>query len=329
MDFSEPTIQDNEIHDPIPETRVELLYYERFENTKEDRVVFDLINAPASHANALRRTLLATVPSMAFDFIEVYQNASVLPDEVICHRIGLIPININPKYFEYIQGDANIDTIDDPKTTLLFGLCVIGGEGPDPNLEGVDATWDKLPPFYTGPSGCVMSSHFVWMPYPDQREILPVFPTMLHDNIEITRLHPGQKIELYARAIKGSGSRHAKFSPVSTAFYRLVPKIEVRNDISDEKKQLIVNCCPRHVFEIEESGNVIAADVRKCTFCKECTRLKRLNGCVRLEKEPNHYEFTVESFGVRSAPSIVKEALQILNQKSMNMKAALEDAVSQ
>ena len=327
MDFGVPTFQDNE---QVPETKVEFLSYEKFEDTKEDRVVFDLINAPASHANALRRTLLATVPSMAFDFIEIYQNASVLPDEVISHRIGLIPININPKYFEYFTGEANIDTIDDPKTTLLFGLCVIGGDGPDPSLDGVDSTWEgKLPPFYTGPSGRVMSHHFVWMPYRDQRDLLPVFPTMLHGNIEVTRLHPGQKIELYARAIKGSGSRHAKFSPVSTAFYRLVPKIDVKQSIDAKKKQLIVECCPRHVFEIEDSGDVVVRDARSCTFCRECTRLKRLEGCVRLAKEPNHYEFTVESFGVRSAPAIVKEALQILNQKSREMKAALEEAVSQ
>ena len=327
MNFGVETFHDNEIHEQIPDTKVEVLSYQKFDLTKEDRVVFDLVNAPASHANALRRTLLSNVPSVAFDFVEVYQNASVIPDEVICHRIGLIPIDFHPKYLDDFVEDENIETIDNPKTTLLFGLCVIGGEGPEPDLSNVRAD-GRIPPYYTGESGRVLSSHFVWIPLGDQKETLPVVPRMLHGNIEITRLHPGQKIEIYARAIRGVGEKHAKFSPVSTAFYRLVPKIEVNPDANEKKKNLLVETCPCKVFEIEDS-EVVVKNPRNCTFCKECLRLKRLEGVVNLSKEPNHYEFTVESFGVRSSPEKVKEALEILNKRSQEMKTALNETIDQ
>lgn len=327
MDFGVETFHDNEIHDPVPETRVEVRSYERFDSTKEDRVVFDLIGAPASHANALRRTLLANVPSVAFDFVEVCQNASVIPDEVLCHRIGLIPIDFRPEHLEPFAGEANIDNIDDPKTTLLFGLCVVGGEGPEPE-EGALTADGRLQPRYTGADGRVLSSHLVWMPLGDQRASLPAVPRMLHGNIEITRLHPGQRVELYARAVVGAGERHAKFSPVSTAFYRLVPQIDVDPAAGEKKLRLLAETCPCGVFEIEDAG-IVVRNPRKCTFCKECLRLRRLEGVVRLSKVPNHYEFTVESFGVRSAPEIVKEALQILNRRSQEMKTAVNESIDQ
>ncbi|VDL64981.1 unnamed protein product [Nippostrongylus brasiliensis] len=60
---------------------------------------FDLVNVEAPIANALRRVLLAEVPTMAFEKIYLYQNTSVIQDEVLCHRIGLLPLKVDPRKF--------------------------------------------------------------------------------------------------------------------------------------------------------------------------------------------------------------------------------------
>ena len=43
-------------------------------------------------ANALRRTMIAKVPTMAIDDIFYFDNSSVVPDEVLAHRIGMVPM---------------------------------------------------------------------------------------------------------------------------------------------------------------------------------------------------------------------------------------------
>lgn len=325
MDFSAPTYHDDEIHEEVPDTRVDVLSYNTILPTGEDRLVFDLINVPAAYANALRRTLLAGVPSMAIDSVSIDLNTGVMPDEVLSHRLGLIPINANPDHFEY-QDAVEESEGDNHQTAIVFGLHVIGGDGPDPNLEGVDFTWEtELPPFYTGPDGIVMSRHLVWMPLKDQEHMNI---SVLHDNVPITKLNPGERIHLYARAYKGVGETHAKFSPVATAFYRLVPKIQVDPDIPEKRKQLLVDTCPNKVFEIEESGDVAATNYRRCTTCRECTRTTRLTKYIKLEKDANHYEFTVESVGVRSAPELVKEAIKILRTKCYTMQNEIAETIS-
>ncbi|OHT17242.1 RNA polymerase Rpb3/Rpb11 dimerization domain containing protein [Tritrichomonas foetus] len=327
-DFYNPQYEDTEIHDELPETQVQVLSYETYD-TKEDRIVFDLINAPPAYANALRRTLLADVPSMAFDLVGIDQNTGMVPDEVLCHRIGLIPLNIDPSYFTFPPETPNPNTDDDPNMVVMFGLNIIGGEGPEPNYDGVDSTWEgQLPPVYTGPSGKVMSSHFVWMPFQGQVESFGDNPPcVLHDDVEVTTLVPGQRIHLYARAYKGTGSIHAKFSPVCTAYYRELPKVEINQDMADNRKQLLKESCPCDVFEIEETGDIYTANIRNCTMCRECTRLPELKANVRLGNVANHYEFTVESLGVRSSIQLVKEALQILREKCKDMQQAVDDAI--
>jgi DNA-directed RNA polymerase alpha subunit len=56
-----------------------------------ERIKFVLNNCDVSFANALRRIIIAEVPTMAPHLISVYENTSVLHDEFLAQRIGLVP----------------------------------------------------------------------------------------------------------------------------------------------------------------------------------------------------------------------------------------------
>lgn len=62
---------------------------ETIENTKEKLIIRMDANLPL--ANAIRRSI-SEIPTLAVDEVEIYKNDSALYDEVLAHRIGLIPL---------------------------------------------------------------------------------------------------------------------------------------------------------------------------------------------------------------------------------------------
>lgn len=67
----------------------------------ENACEFELVGVDAPVANALRRMMLARVPTMAIDVVTVLANSSVIPDEVLVHRVGLVPLRAPAKHFAY------------------------------------------------------------------------------------------------------------------------------------------------------------------------------------------------------------------------------------
>ena len=169
------------------------------------------------------------VPTICIEHIYVWNNTSVIVDEVLSHRIGLIPLNVDPalvdmkdgKYYTLFYSNqirlslpfwrlriAPTDQATD-RNTLVFRLAVA-------------CTRNELPPnacttnpaeLYTNSE--VLSSHLSWEPQGEQAVVYadnPPAPT--NPNIVLVKLRPGQEVEMEIHAIKGVGKDHAKFSPV-------------------------------------------------------------------------------------------------------------------
>ena len=58
----------------------------------EKKISIKLKGIPLQYANALRRICLNGVPIYAIDTVDIIENSSVLADEGITHRLGLIPL---------------------------------------------------------------------------------------------------------------------------------------------------------------------------------------------------------------------------------------------
>lgn len=54
-------------------------------------IEFDIIGITPALANAYRRIMISEVPTMAIEKVYIYNNTSIIQDEILAHRLGLIP----------------------------------------------------------------------------------------------------------------------------------------------------------------------------------------------------------------------------------------------
>ncbi|KAG5383027.1 hypothetical protein IGI04_034497 [Brassica rapa subsp. trilocularis] len=313
-------------------------FYEDFKvdviSCTETDMEFDMIGIDAAFANAFRRILIAEVPSMAIEKVLIAYNTSLIVDEVLAHRIGLIPIAADPRLFEYLTEN------DQPneKNTIVFKLHVKCPKG-QPRLQVLTNELQWLPngsEFLKETGGSTSNSNSNSKPktytsFSCSQDSLPEFadnpitPTYL--DILIAKLSPGQEIELEAHAVKGIGKTHAKWSPVGTAWYRMLPEVVLLGEVEDEKAERLVKVCPQNVFDIEDMGNgrkrATVAQPRNCTLCKECIRDHDLVDLVDLRSVKNHFIFKIESTGSLPPDVIFTEAVKILEDKCERVIADL------
>lgn len=85
---------------------------------------FVLSDTDLTVANALRRIIIAEVPTMAIDIVTIVENTSALHDEFIAHRCGLIPLESKDvdQYNFFDECDCQMGNCE--KCTVHFDLKV-------------------------------------------------------------------------------------------------------------------------------------------------------------------------------------------------------------
>ena len=251
----------------------------RIKKLDSEEIIFDLVGAEPPLANALRRILIAEIPTIAIEKVEMWQNTSIIPDENLAHRMGLIPLAVDPRLFEFRTSTAKPY---DETNSLRFKLHVIcTKKNPREKVEIKDAHDEDR--YYNHAN--VYSGDLEWIPIGDQLERFTAegipTPKPLHDDILIAKLRPGQEIEMELVCEKGIGRTHAKWSPVCTAYYRNLPDIRFTQPVVNEKAEELKRICPMGVFDIEDLGGsegkraVVKNGGVACTTCRECIRDER------------------------------------------------------
>ena len=151
-----------------------------------EKIAIKLKGVPLQYANALRRVCLNGVPVFAIDTVDIIQNTSVLPDEGLAHRLGLIPLKTDLKRF---NEPSKCDCQSESGCSNCKVLLVLdSGEGEE--------------------SRSVLSSEL-------SSEDETIKPTS--DTIPIVQLAPGQQIKVECYARLGRGTEHAKWNSSNMA----------------------------------------------------------------------------------------------------------------
>ena len=257
-------------------------------------VKFILRDVSTPLANAVRRAMISEVPVLAIDDVFVFENTSVLRDEMLAHRLGLIPLKTPP-------GKYRLREECDCGSELGCEKCRV-------TLTLTAEAEDEVKTVY---SGDLVS---------EDPDVEPVSP-----NIPIVKLAPGQKVRIMAYARLGRGREHAKWQPVSMCVYKNLPVIEVLEECDGCGK--CVEKCPRKILKVRE-GKLTVVDELDCILCKFCEdACPKVPPAIKVGYEKNSFLFTVESVGNLPPEELVAEAVDVMLSQVDDFDKAFREAV--
>ncbi len=245
--------------------------------------------------NALRRIVLAEVPAMAIADVVMIENSSILQDEMIAHRLGLIPLKTDLDSYNLPE---ECECKSEFGCTQCRVTLTLNAESP----EGTRSVY----------SGELIS---------DNLNVVPVT-----EKVPIIKLAKGQKLKLEAYARLGKGKIHAKWQPVSGCGYKYYPKITLPEKGCEDCTKC-VDICPKKVLAIKNE-KVSVRDLLACTLCMDCVEAcpNKEKG-IKVEWEKNSFIMNIESTGALPPERILTEANKILEKQLKEFKEELKVAV--
>jgi DNA-directed RNA polymerase subunit D len=253
---------------------------------EEDRIRFLLSGVTAAFANGIRRACMAEVPVLAIDEISIYDNTSVLFDEQISLRLGLVPLEAE-----------DLDQFMRPEE------CQCGGEGcPGCRVE------------------FMLSAEGPGMVY--SKEIQFTDPTVkpAFDKIPIVILGEGEKLVIEGFATRRIGKDHAKWQAGTLCGYKNLPAIDVGECTGCGK---CVEVCPRNVLAMED-GRAKATNILECSLCKLCVDECEA-GAIKVTPVLDSFVVTVEGCGSMPAKELVARASDEIRKRAEELDAKLAE----
>jgi DNA-directed RNA polymerase subunit D len=266
------------------------------------RMSFIVDGIDVETANALRRIMLTEVPAMAIHEILFIENSSPLYDEIISHRLGLIPLT------------TDLDSF------VLSEQCECEGAGCQKcqvEIQCSVAAKDSNRNVYT--SDLVSTDP----------KIKPV-----SDKILITKMSKGSKLLFEAYARLGLGKDHAKYQAATKATYKYYPELTINQAAlkdykfrGDNENDPLVKMCPRNILKWEKN-ELVVNDLLKCNLCGTCMKGPGMpKGAVTLKSVPGKFIFFLESSGSMPPERILLEGIKIFQEKVKRFGGLIKDLI--
>jgi DNA-directed RNA polymerase subunit D len=249
-----------------------------FREFSDNGMRFLISNVSPYFVNSIRRTLLAEIPKLAIEDVIIYDNTSALFDEIISHRLGMIPL---PTY---------------PGLLVFKDECKCVGKG-CPNCT-VHYTLSKEGPC-TVYSKDLIAEDKMWK--------------VVDGGIPIVRLLKGQRLILEAEACLGTAEEHAKWQVANGVGYKYYPEISINERCDNCGK--CIDICPKKILIAKNNKVAIDKDkIEECIMCNSCVDVCEKNA-IKVKKNPNKFLFQFETDGSMTAKDALIQSLAIIRKK--------------
>ena len=244
---------------------------------KPKKAVIKIEDTRPYFVNSLRRVMLSELPKLAVKDVIIYDNTSALFDEIIAHRLGLVPIPTDLSLLTF-KDECGCKGKGCPSCTVRYTLSKEGeGTVYSGDLQPAEKSW-AIP----------------------------------EDKIPIVNLYGDQRLILEVEAILGYGRDHAKWQAVQAPSYRMDVTIEFdKKRINDVKD--FVNKLPKDLVEIKAS-KLELKDITKLPILESFIDKEKID-FFTIKRNPTKVIFCFETDGSFSAKNAILESSKILEQK--------------
>ncbi|KAM3183509.1 hypothetical protein ACTXT7_010207 [Hymenolepis weldensis] len=254
---------------------------------KDEQIKFSIEDTDLSVANAIRRVCIAEVPTLAIDWVQIQENNTMLNDEFLAQRVGLIPLtsdNVVDKMIYARDCTCNAFCKDCAVELNLDIFCK------DKNKKNIT-------------SAHFISSNPDVRPVPsiDENEDFSPY-SVKPEPILIVKIQKGQRLKIRAFAKKGFGKEHAKWNPTAGVGFEYDPDNALRHTFlqnpEDWPRSEYSELPPRSNDGLGPDGKDVPAQAPFDPFGK-----------------PTKFYFNIESCGSLKSKNIIFSALRVLKSK--------------
>jgi DNA-directed RNA polymerase subunit D len=255
---------------------------------KGNKGVLRIEDAEMYFVNSLRRVMLADLPKLAIDDVIIYDNTSALFDEIISHRLGLIPIPTDLSILSF-RNECKCGGKGCPSCTVRYTL----------SKEGECVVY----------SGDLQPEH-------------PSF-AITETIIPIVELAKDQRIILEVEAVLGRGKDHAKWQVILAPRYRMDTVISFDKKRINEVKAFLEELPKDLPVEIKGDKLELKDNTKLPRF--QAYLEKNKDNLIAVTKDPTKLTFSFETDGSISAKVALQESVAILSKKYEELRGLLKD----